>query len=152
MDEGKRPGGLTALAVLNFVFSGWGFLSLLGFIALFALIGMVPTDNMEEAQRTQFEAFQDMGLPIFIFLFTLTLVSSVLQLLSGIGYIKQKKFLGRFLGNAYAVLAIASSVVSAVMFPSELGGGFSIPTIIGLIYPVLTLFLLNITFKEDFVN
>ena len=152
MDEGKRPGGLTALAVLNFVFSGWGFLSLLGLIALFALIGMVPTEEMEETQRQQFEAFQDMGLPIFIFIFALTLVSSLLLLLSGIGYIKQKRFMGRILGNVYAVLSIVSSVVSGLMFDPELGGGFNIGTIIGFIYPVLTLFLLNVIFKEDFVN
>lgn len=29
MNEGKRPGGLTALAVINFVLSGWGFIGLL---------------------------------------------------------------------------------------------------------------------------
>lgn len=30
MNEGKRPGGLTALAVLNFIFSAWGLLGILG--------------------------------------------------------------------------------------------------------------------------
>lgn len=30
--------------------------------------------------------------------------------------------------------------------------GFGIETIIGLTYPILTLVLLNTTFKEDFVN
>ena len=65
MNEGKRPGGLTALAVINFVFTGFGLLGLLGLIAIFALIGAIPTDEMQEAQRAQIEAFQDMGLPIF---------------------------------------------------------------------------------------
>jgi len=152
MSEEKRPGGLTALAVINFVFSGWGFLSLLGLAAFFAFIGVIPTEELQEPQRTQFEAFKNMGVPLFVFIFALTLISSVLLLLSGIGYLKQKKFLGRTLGNIYAVIAIVSSVVSGMMFPSELGGGFNIGSIIGLIYPVVTLILLNTTFRDDLTN
>jgi hypothetical protein len=37
--------------------------------------------------------------------------------------------------------------------PAALGGGsFGIGTIIGLIYPVLTLILVNTAFKDDLVN
>jgi len=152
MSEQKRPGGLTALAVINFVFSGWGFIGLLGLAAFFAFIGKIATDDMNEAQKTQFEAFQNMGLPVFIFIFALSLISSVLLLLSGIGYLKLKKFLGRMIGNTYAVISIVSSVISGIMFPSEMGGGFNIGTIIGLIYPIITLILLNATFKDDLTN
>ncbi len=152
MNEEKRPGGLTALAVINFVFSGRGFIGLLGLAAFFAFIGKIPTDEMQEAQRTQFEAFQNMGLSVFVIIFALSLISSVLLLLSGIGYLKQKKFLGRTIGNAYAVITIVSSVISGMMFAPEMGGGFNIGTIIGLIYPVLTLILLNTTFRDDLTN
>ncbi len=152
MNQEKRPGGLTTLAVINFVFSGWNLLGLLGMIALFAFIGMIPTDQMEEAERAQFDAFKDMGLPLFLFIFILTILTAVLLLLSGIGYLKQKKFLGRGVGNAYGIISIVSSVVSGFLFPSEMGGGFQIMTIVGLIYPVLTLVLLNTTFKDDLTN
>ena len=152
MSEEKRPGGLTALAVINFVFSGFGFLSLLSMAAFFAVIGRIPTDQMQEAQRAQIEALQNLGLPMLIFIFTLSLISNVLLLLSGIGYLKQKKFLGRTMGNIYAVTAIVGSVFSGMMFASELGGGFNIGTIINLIYPVLTLILLNTTFRDDLTN
>lgn len=152
MNEGKRPSGLTALAVINFIFSGFGFIQLLGLAAFFALMGKIPTDEMQEAQKAQIEAFQNLGLPVFIFIFALTIISSVLLLLSGIGYLKQKKFLGRMIGNAYAVITIVSSVISGIMFPSELGGGFNFGTIIGLIYPIITLTLLNTTFKDDLTN
>jgi amino acid transporter len=91
MNQEKRPSGLTALAVINFVFSGWGLIGLLGLAAMFAFIGQIPTDNMNETQRAQIEAFQNMGIPVFIFIFVLSIISSVLLLLSGIGYIKQKK-------------------------------------------------------------
>lgn len=155
MNEGKRPGGLTALAVINFVFSGWGIIGILMMAAFFAFVGMIPTDEMQEEQRAQIEAFQDMGLPVFILIFALTILSSVLLLLSGIGYLKQKKILGRMIGNAYAVFAIASSVISGFVFAAEMaemGGGFNIMTIVGLIYPIVTLILLNTTFKDDLTN
>ncbi len=152
MDEGKRPGGLTALAVINFIFSGWGLIGLIGLAVGFAFIGAMPTDEMPEEQRAQFEAFQNMGASVFVMIFVLTIISSVLLLLSGIGYLKQKKVLGRMMGNAYAVITIVSSIVSGMMFATELGGGFNIMTIVHLIYPVLTLILINTTFKDDLVN
>jgi hypothetical protein len=152
MNQEKRPGGLTALAVINFVFFGFGSIGLLFFAASFALIGLIPTDQMEEAQRTQIEAFQEMGLPMFLFVFVLSIISNVLLLLSGIGYIKQKKVMGWMLGNAYGIFSVVSSIVSGLMFAPELGGGFNIMAIVGLIYPVLTLILLNTTFKDDLTN
>lgn len=152
MDEGKRPGGLTALAVINFIFSGLGLINLIVLAAAFAFIGMMPTDEMPEEQRAQIEAFQQMGTSVYVIIFFLTIISSVLLLLSGIGYLKQKKFLGRMMGNAYAVITIVSSIVSGMMFASEFGGGFNIGTIIGLIYPVLTLILINTTFRDDLTN
>ncbi|MHC4286367.1 MAG: hypothetical protein ACYSWZ_25880 [Planctomycetota bacterium] len=152
MSEEKRPGGLTALAVINFVFSGFGFIGLLVMIPLFAFIDKIPTDQMQEAQRAQIEALQSLGLPMLIFIFSLSLIYNILLLLSGIGYLKQKKFLGWIIGNSYAVMAIVSSIVSGMMFASELGGGFNIGTIINLIYPVLTLILINTTFRDDLTN
>ncbi len=153
MNQEKRPGGLTALAVINFIFSGLYLLGILGWIIiLLVIIGIIPIDQLNEIQRTQMEAFQKLGIPVFIFVLILSLVSSVLLLLSGIGYLKQKKFLGRTLGNIYAVIDIISSVVSGIILTSETGGGFTIMTMVGLIYPVLTLILLNTTFKEDLTN
>ena len=87
MNREQRPGGLTALAVINFIFSGWGFIGLIGLAALFAFIGKIPTDDMQEAQKAQIEAFQNMGLPMLILIFVLSLVSNVLLLLAGIGYL-----------------------------------------------------------------
>jgi hypothetical protein len=152
MSEEKRPGGLTALAVINFILSGFGFLRLLGLAAFFAFIGKIPTDQMQEPQKNQFEAFQNMGVHVFVIIFVLSLVSSVLLLLSGIGYLKQKKFLGRTIGNIYAVIAVVGSVFSGMMFASELGGGFNFGQIINLIYPVLTLILINTTFRDDLTS
>jgi len=68
------------------------------------------------------------------------------MIVSGVGYLGQKRFLGRTMGNAYAVTSLASSGLGIVV------SGFGIGTIIGLVYPVLTLALINGTFKDDLVN
>lgn len=152
MNQEKRPGGLTALAVINFVFFGLNILGLLSLAATYA--GLIPTEQMTEEQRTPIEALQNMSLPVFISMFLLSLAESVLLLLSGIGYLKQKKFMGWILGNLYAIVSIINNIASIFFFfTSEMeGGGFRITTIIGLIYPVVTLILLNTTFKEDLTN
>ena len=152
MNEGKRPGGLTALAIINFILAGLSLLSLFGMVALFGLIDTVPTDQMHEAQKAQLEAVQNMGMPTLVLILVLSLLSGVLLLLSGIGYLKQKKVLGRVVGNVYAISSVVGSLVSGLLFKPELGGGFHFGTIIGLIYPVLTLVLINTTFKEDLTN
>jgi predicted small integral membrane protein len=152
MNEGKRPGGLTALAIINFVFCGFSMLSLLGMVAFFAFIDMVPTDQMDARQKTQIEAVQNMGTAALVLILVLNLVTAALLLTSGIGYLQQKKVLGRTIGNVYAIISIIAAIVSGLMFKPELGGGFNIGSIIGLVYPVVTLILLNTTFKDDLTN
>lgn len=152
MTEGRRPGGLTALAVINFVLVGLSVMQVLGMAALFAFADTIVTPQMDAKQRAQIEAVQNMGTPLLVFLVALTLATAVLLLLSGIGYLRQKKFLGRILGNVYAAVAIIGSLASGMMFAAELGGGFNLGTILGLIYPVLTLILVNTTFKDDLTN
>jgi hypothetical protein len=149
MTEGKRPGGLTALAVINFVFGGLGALGILGMVALFAILSSVPDD---ETQQKMKEAWEEAGGVTFLaVMVAISVVSTTLIIASGVGYLKQKKFLGRGLGNAYALLSIVSSIVGGLLTPADAGGGFNLWTLIGLVYPVVTLILINTTFKEDFV-
>ena len=152
MNEGKRPGGLTALAIINFILAGLGLLSLFGMVALVGLMDKMPTEQMNETQKAQIEAVQNMGMPTLVLIVVLTLLSAVLLLSSGIGYMKQKKVLGRVVGNVYALASLVGSLVSGLLFATELGGGFNFGTIIGLIYPILTLVLINTTFKDDLTN
>jgi len=150
MSEGKRPGGLTALAIINFVFFGFGVIGLPSMVATYA--DLIPTDHLLPEQKAAMEAVQSIALPVFIFIMILSSVTTVLVLLSGIGYLKEKRVLGRIIGSTYAVLGIVNTIIAALTFPSESYGGFQIRTIIDLIYPLLTLILLNTTFKEDLTN
>ena len=152
MEQEKRPGGLTALAVINFIFAGLGVIGFIGFAAMLGLMDMIPTDDMAPDEKAQFEAFQEMGTALFVAILALMLVSLVLEIVSGIGYLKQKRGMGWMVGNIYAVFSIVSGVVSGMLMKPEMGGGFNIAAILGFVYPVLTLILLNVTFKDDFYS
>jgi hypothetical protein len=134
----KRPGGLTALAVLNFVFGGLGAIFLLGLIALITAADKVSGGEVSKAP----------GAGQVYLVIALAVVSVILMITAGVGYIQQKKFLGKTLGNAYGVLALGRTALEIAL----LDAGFGVGTIIGLIYPVLTLILLNTTFKDDFIR
>jgi uncharacterized membrane protein len=140
MSDGKRPGGLTALAVLNFVFGGFVAIALLGVFAALAAL-----DRVSDGQATV-EVTSRPGAAMLWVSILLLLASGTLLIASGVGYLGQKRFLGRTLGNGYAVVSLISTVIGIIT------SGMTIWTIVFAIYPVLTLALLNTTFKDDLVN
>lgn len=141
MAEGKRPGGLTALAVLNFVFGGFAAIgALLGFGGL-ALI----REAAKKAQESGAKVETSYGLAVVAL--ALLAVSAFLLITSGVGYLKQKRMMGRTLGTVYALLSLASTLIGIIN-----GGGVGIGTIIFSVYPILTLIMVNTTFKDDLVN
>ncbi len=137
MAEGNRPGGLTALAVLNFVFGGFGVLGVLAASALLGVANEISDGAVAEG----------MGMGVGMLQFILIALSAALLIVSGIGYIGQKRVLGRMMGNFYGATSILNNGLSLAN-----GGEFDLSTVIGLVYPVLTVILLNTTFKEDLVN
>lgn len=150
MEQEKRPGGLTALAVFNFIFAALGLIGLAGMAVLLGLGDAIPTEEMEPAERARIEAFQDMSMSVFVLILAFMFVLTVLQIVSGIGYLKQSRSMGWLVGNIYALSSIVSTLTLGNAMPKELGGGFGLTTMIDLVYPVITLALLHLTFKDDF--
>lgn len=138
---GKRHGGLTALAVLNFVFGG--------IAAIFTLLAFGGLALLREAIK-QSEAsgvkYEGQSMTVAYVMLLLGAVSALLLIVSGVGYIKQKRFLGRTLGSLYAVVSLTSTVIGIATVGIGIGG------IAFAIYPLLTLILLNSSFKNDLVN
>src|SRR5437868_3071094 len=103
----KRPGGLTALAVLNFVFGGIG--------AIVALLGFGAVALIREAILKAQESgatYTGQSLNMAYVAVALTGVAALLLIVSGVGYIKQKPF-GRMLGNTYAMVSLGGTILSA---------------------------------------
>ncbi len=145
MAEGMRPGGLTALAILNFVIGGLGVIASLLLVVGFALVNLLSEG---EAVNWLTERINEGGgKAILAFLaVVLQLTSYVLLIVAGIGYLKQKRLLGRIMGSAYGIIMLIS-----IGLMLGLGKEFEFSSIQDLVYPVLTLIMVNFTFKEDLV-
>ena len=155
MTTGARPGGLTAFAIINFVWAAMSFLGALSALAMPLVFEHVPTEQMPEKDRQEFEQAQEMlAQPGIQFLGAMDFVTTALLVISGIGYLKQKKVMGRLIGNLYALLAVTLAVVGFQIIDMEIGFAFAqeLGLIIELVYPVLTLILLNTAFRSDFPN
>ena len=167
-DSGKRPGGLTALAVINFILGGLVLLSIPGlYMGKFGVEMQEKELNRQlqedpnvaqnekwikakEKNESDKETLADPKVKIFTFI---TVLPGSLLIISGIGYLKQKKMLGRIMGSLYAVISIILGILEIVLiYNKDTKSEFSLLNLIGFIYPVLTLFLLNVTFKDDLVE
>lgn len=144
----RRPGGLTALAVLNFCFGGLAILMIplllagVSFIESQAESGQLPPGMEMPAMPT--------GSLLHLQVFLMFIVA-VLLIVSGVGYIKMSKVAGYVFGNIYALVSIAGDVTILVLNPQALAGGLGIiGLLIDAIYPVLTLILLNGPFRKVF--
>jgi hypothetical protein len=152
MDEMKRPVGLTVLAVINFIFTAFSLLGAFGIIVAKNFINNMPMDQLSEQQAAQMAVMQNMSGTTLTVIVSMNIIYFLLLLLSGIGYLKLKKIMGRFVGNVYGAAAVIYSILSTMVFPDVFGKSPGIGAIISLIYPVLTLILLNTVFKKNLVH
>jgi hypothetical protein len=76
----------------------------------------------------------------------LALVIPTLLVISGIGYLQQKRVMGKILGTVYALTSLLSTVFTHALAKED----FTLGSIFFLIYPILSLFLLNTVFSDDF--
>jgi hypothetical protein len=137
-----RPGGLTALAIFNFVFGGLS--------ALLNLIGVATVEIQLEQLRQTAKITGDPvpSAAILYAMIGMSLVRAALLIASGVGYLGLRRLVGRTFGNAYAVLALIAIVLEATLLPHF----FSIASLLDFVYPLITLFLLNLIFRKDFTR
>jgi hypothetical protein len=147
MTVGKRPGGLTALAVINFVMAGLNVIGILGLVVVMTMGDALKRSATNPGDRAVFEALQGVSGATWGLIILANAISMALVIVAGIGYLKMRRW-ARMLGNAYALVEISTEVGKLLLLPSEIGG-FGIATMIGLVYPVLTLIFINFTFKDD---
>jgi uncharacterized membrane protein len=150
MQSTNRPGGLTALAVLNFIIAGLGALTALSRAAMLSM-GTGSLALPPELQQRVQDMLQS-GRGWLAFSAVAGLVLAVLLVLSGIGYLQQKRVLGRMVGNAYAVASIVASICSVLLTTQGIGVGAVFLLCFKIIYPVVTLALLNSVFKGNLVR
>jgi len=143
---GRRPGGLTALAILNFVF---------GAGALFAR--MLRLSAVAESREVTgwfvTRALSESAAPsvnlVYAF-YGLGLLVAALEIVAAIGYLGRKKVIGYFVGNAFAVLGIAYDVWAVILFWSVFGSFTLAFSALGFAYAVITLGALNIAYRRQF--
>ena len=128
-----RPVGLTVLAVFNFV---------VGAIGAMALFGLAMTQGW----ITKLTGDQIIDWRHYLMMF-MRLATVLLAFASGVGYLAQEWMSGWLCGNAYALVSILNAILYAVLLHE-----FDSSSLFWLVYPVLTLFLLNFGFRRNFLR
>ena len=132
----NRPSGLTALAVLNFVVAFWTLL--VGVISLFMLTGAIQPKKGQvfppETILAVTSAFSFLDVPLLI--------------TAGVGYLKVMRILGRHLGSVEAVLGLCffGFLTGHAL---NVGAPLQFSALKYLVYPGITLVLLNVVFREN---
>jgi len=150
MATSDRPSGLTALAVIQFIFSALEGLGVISLVVMRLITGRAEVGDGDAPPQAV--AFAKIPWLDIIALSVLGGIAGLLLLISGIGFLKRKRILGRWLGNAYAVVAIGYASASLVLLPSELTGGLTLDLIRSLFYPLFLVLLLNGVFRKDLVR
>ena len=143
----SRPGGLTALAVFNFVLSALTALGAMNFV--FFIVARNNDELREQMAKSDSsgEVAQFMDLPVgtLVLLTVLTLGVAGLLLLSGLGYMKMKRFMGWWMGMLYVAISVGAAV-----YQTSVTGDVTVNLLINLVYPIVTAVLLLTTFRRDF--
>jgi|GEM_PF-924411 len=135
MSETIRPGGVTALSIINFIFGG-----IQAFGVLFALMALGCAAVFQGGLSAQ---------PLGVRLFSIGMdgLICIALIISGVGLLKVNRITGRWFGTLYAVCAIVKTV--ALAFSGEaFFASFTIFTIISLVYPVLVLIFIHVVFRD----
>jgi hypothetical protein len=152
MSEGQqRPGGLTAMAVINFVGAAFNLFQIAGLGFLLHIkshpefLNSIP--DKDQAAK-MLEAAEATPLWYLYGMIALDVVFVAVLIAAGVGYLKLKRKQGWLLGNVWAATSLVTTIAQLVIVHAS----FTISLFIMFLYPLVTLGALNTTFKQDFVN
>jgi ABC-type transport system involved in multi-copper enzyme maturation permease subunit len=140
MTTNVRPSGLTAFAIINFIFGG-----IVGLGVMFSLGAMACSGAFNKGPTAQLMTPEATAVAIVIGILNLVIMG--LLVVSGIGYIKCSPVLGRLFGSIYALAEIAKTIVSLGVLTGT-QAQFSILTVTQLVWPLLTLVFINLVFSD----
>ena len=136
MAAGKtlRPGGLTTLAIINFVLGG--------FQALGALISLTTINMVVEVNG----AIQQSDRGAVVITVVLNVVIAALLLTSGVGFLKTNRWSGWLMANLYVLFFVARAVLGATSGLIE--SDPSTFSLISFVYPLLVFLFVNFVFPD----
>lgn len=123
----KRPTGLTIFAVINFIFAA------LVLISLFTML------TSPEFQKTS-------GLVVSAYTVLSPLLTGILLIISGVGFILQSYRAGYICGILFCILSLGNILAFNVISGFE-GFALHIPS---MVYPTLLLLMLTLKYKQAF--
>jgi hypothetical protein len=150
----RRPPVVTLLALCNFIFAALFGIGLVAYLGRMRFVPLVEAHapSLSATEQHQGEAIVSLGITPYYALGVVMVILTVLLIVSGIGYLYLKRFEGRVLGNVTVLVSIASAFAVTFWLPPVLDGGINGFSSINFTYPLLTVFLLNKTFRDQFVN
>jgi len=129
-----RPGGLTTLAIINFVLGG--FQALGSLISLRAVKAVVTVNGQVQQADPTIAAI---GV-------ALNFILAILLILSGVGFLKTSRWLGWLPANLYVIVFVLRTVL---LYAGDLA--YEDPStfsLIGFVYPLLILIFANLVFAD----
>jgi hypothetical protein len=129
-----RPSGLTALAVLNFIFGGFQSIGV-----LFALLSTACTVTVNGVARAPSSGGGMLSIG-------LNLAGAAALFVAGAGFLNVDRRAGRWAANAYVACAVAGILVRFLL-PGAAGSS-GVFSVISLIYPLLLVLYTNIVFRD----
>lgn len=165
----SRPGGLTALALINIFFGLFATVSSAAAWFIPDIAASEKASSLERLRRHEEQPYlspqqvraleQDVvgvenfeqiyvGHPVrWKVVTTFNLAAGLLMLTSGVGLWRTRAFAGRWLGVAFVALSIGGQVVGHLFFPGE--GDFSLFSFLLPLYGLMFLYLVNVVFAAD---
>ena len=160
MATSDRPSGLTALAVIQFLFGVGQFFEVLTLsVTRFFTGPMVLREHadsgsgpLEESQFEAVRALVETPLPSMLLVLALMSFSFALFIVTGIGFIGRRRWLGRHAATAFVACEMGALVAILVLFPESYARNLGIGLVRMVFYPLFLLACVHLVFRRDLVK